>query len=171
MARTRAKTLVVTGTVLVLAAGIATVVIVNSGRQPATSQQAAPASEESFKQQSLARMNQAKQWALACFMFAQDHQSEFPKNFDQIKAGGYVRDLSDLNWEIVSGGNINSFTNPVQTSRTILLREAKPRLSPDGKYIRVYAFADGHAELISSPDSDFDVLEKQRGLLVVPAKN
>ena len=54
---------------------------------------------------------------------------------------------------------------------TMLLREKTSRQSPDGKFVKAYAFVDGHAELISSPDDDFAALEKQREFLVHPATN
>ena len=61
--------------------------------------------------------------------------------------------------------NGNKFADP---ANTILLREKESRQSPDGKFCRVYAFADGHVQLTSTPDDDFASLEKQRGYLVYP---
>ena len=114
-------------------------------------------------------MTQAKQWALCCIMFADDHQNQLPKDFTQMKT--YAGSLSSANWEIVSGGNVSSFNNPSKTMLTILLREKESSRSPDAKYFKAYAFADGHAELISSSDDDFAAVEKQRGFLVHPATN
>jgi hypothetical protein len=68
----------------------------------------------------------------------------------------------------VSGGNLNALRDP---HKTILLREKKARQSPDGKFVKAYAFCDMTAELISSPGDDFSALEQQRGFLVHPAKN
>ena len=169
MAWTKAKTAVVAGAVLILAAGTTTVIVKNSGHHRPVKLQWTPAEEESFQQESVARMNQSKQWALASIMFADDHRNQLPDNFEQLKT--YVRSLSSSNWEIVSGGNMNSFVNPSQNSRIIILREKESRQSPDGKFVKAYAFVDGHAELISSPDDDFAALEKQRGFLIQPAKN
>ena len=114
-------------------------------------------------------MTQAKQWALACIMFADDHQNQLPKDFAQLKS--YAGSLSSSNWEIVSGGNLNGFNNSSRTALTILLREKESIQSPDGKCFKAYAFADGHAELISASDDDFAPVEKQRGFLVHPATN
>ena len=124
------------------------------------------ANEESFQQESMARMTQAKQWALAFIMFADAHGNQLPKNFEQAKS--YVPGLSESNWEIVSGGDFSRFAKPGQT---ILLREKESNQSPDGPFFKAYAFMDGHAELISSPDDDFAALEKQRGFLVQSPKN
>ena len=82
----------------------------NSGHHSLVKSPASPLTEDAFQQESLAHMSQAKQWALACIMFAADHQNQLPKDFAQMKI--YARSLSSANWEIVSGGNVNSFKNP-----------------------------------------------------------
>ena len=102
-------------------------------------------------------------------MFADDNQNQLPKNFQQMKR--YAPSLSFSNSENVSGGNLNSFTNSSHTMKTILLREKKSRQSPGGGFVKAYAFADGHAEMIRSPNDDFMALEKQFGFLVHPAQN
>ncbi|HEY5232460.1 MAG TPA: sigma-70 family RNA polymerase sigma factor [Verrucomicrobiae bacterium] len=167
MAWTKVKTTVFAGVVLILAAGTTTVIVKNYGHHPRVKLQWTPAEKDLFRQESIARMNQSKQWALACIMFAADHQNQLPKNFEQLKP--YVRGngLSSSNWEFVSGGNLHGFAN---VSKTILFREKELRPSPGGKFAKVYAFADGHVEVISSLDGDFAALERQRGFLVQPAK-
>lgn len=123
------------------------------------------AAEQAFGEESKARLGQSRQWALACIMFAENNQNQLPQNFDQL--GRYSGNLSSSNWELVSAGQLNRFSRPAQT---ILLRETKPRQAPDGSYSRVYAFADGHAQLISFPDANFTAAERKLGLLVQPAK-
>jgi hypothetical protein len=169
MAWTKMKTTVVTGAVLILAIGITAVIVEKSGHHSPMKSPASPLTEEAFQQASNEHMTQAKQWALCCIMFAADHQNQLPKDFAQMKT--YAGSLSSANWEIISGGNVNSFNNPSQTTLTILLREKESSRSPDAKYFKAYAFADGHAELISSADDDFAAVEKQRGFLVHPATN
>ena len=163
------KTTVVAGAVLILAVGTTAVIMEYSGHHSPGQSPASPLTEEAFQQEFNEHMTQAKQWALACIMFAEDHQNQLPKDFAQLKT--YAGSLSSANWEIVSGGGLTSFTNPPQTMLTILLREKESSRSPDGKFVKAYAFIDGHAELISSPDDDFAAMEKQRGFLVHPAKN
>jgi hypothetical protein len=124
-----------------------------------------PANEALFQQESMERMNQAKQWALAFIMFAADHGKQLPKSLAQAKS--YVPGLSESNWEIVSAGDFSRFAKPAQT---ILLREKESSQSPDGPFFKAYAFMDGHAELVSSPDDDFAALEKRRGFLAVAPK-
>ena len=97
-------------------------------------------------------------------MFADTHGSQYPSNSWQI--AGSVS-LSDLDWEIVSSGNLPT----ANISRTILLREKEPRFSPRGDFVRAYAFADGHTELLYSPAKDFAAVEKQRGFLAQPVGN
>jgi len=168
MAWTKIKTAVVAGVVLILAAGT-TVAVKYAGHHPPAKLQWTPAETETFQQESLAHMTQAKQWALACIMFADDNQNQLPKNFEQMKR--YAPSLSFSNWAIVSGGDLNSFNHPNQTMLTILLREKESRPSPDGGFVKAYAFADGHAEMVNSPDDDFAALEKQHGYLIHPAQN
>ena len=166
MAWTKAKTAVVAAVVLILAAGTTTVVIKNSGYPSGVKSRPDPATQGSFQRESKVRAQQAKLWALACIMFASDHGDQLPKDFDQSRT--YGPGLSDANWEIVSGGDEKGIVNP---SKTILLREKESRQSPGGEFAKIYAFADGHVQLISSPDKDFAALEKQSGFLVHPVKN
>jgi hypothetical protein len=118
-----------------------------------------------FQQESITRITQAKKWALAFILFADTHGNQLPGNFAQLSP---TAGLPYANWEIISGGYTTNFGNPAQT---ILLREREPRQSPRGAFVKAYAFADGHAELIHSPDQDFAVVEKQRGFLVQPGTN
>jgi RNA polymerase sigma factor (sigma-70 family) len=166
MAWTKAKTAVVAGAVLILIAGTTTVIVKNSGHHSQVKLQPNPAAEESFQRESTVRLEQAKRWGTIFRIFAMENQNQIPKNFEPLKTNASLNGLSDSNWEIVSGGNQDS----ANSDQTILLREKTSRKSPDGKFVKAYVFADGHAELISSPDDDFAALEKQRGLLVQPAK-
>ena len=166
MAWTKAKTTVVAGVVLILAAGTTTMIVKNHGHHSRVKLQWTPAEKAMFQGETSRSINESKQWALACIMFADDHRNQLPKNFEQMKT--YVRGLSSSNWEIVSGGNLNSFAD---TSKTILLQEKESRPSPDGKFLKVYALADGSVQLVSSPDDDFAAMEKKFGYLVQPAKN
>lgn len=169
MAWKKMKTTAVAGAVLILAIGTTTVIVEKFGHRSPVKSPATPLTEDAFQQETRMHMTQAKQWALCCIMFADDHQNQLPTDFKQLKT--YAGSLSSANWEIVSGGNVNSFNNPSQTTLTILLREKESSRSPDGQFYKAYAFADGHAELLSSPDDDFAAVEKQRGFLVHPAAN
>ena len=162
MAWTKAKTAIVAGVVVLLAAGTTTVIVKNSHHHLRVKLEWTPAEKQIFEAETSRRINQSKQWALACIMFTHDHQSQLPKNFEQMKT--YVRGLSSSNWEIVSGGNLNGFAD--DTSKTILLQEKEPRPSPDGKFLRIYALADGSVQLVTSPDEDFAASQKKFGYVV-----
>jgi len=171
MAWTKAKTAVVTGVVLLLAAGTTTVVVKESHRQspPATDEAAIQqkrVAEAQFKQDSIQRITEGKDWAMTFLMYADAHHGQYPKTLAVVKAGNYVKDLSETNWEVVSSGQQRDFKNPAQT---ILLRDKEPRQAPDGSYFKAYAFVDGHSELARSTNDDFETLERERGFLSQPA--
>jgi RNA polymerase sigma factor (sigma-70 family) len=169
MAWTKAKTAVVAGAVLILAAGTTTVIVTHSTQPPAVEQPPGPlVADAMFKAESVRQMNVGKQWGLAFMLYANDHQMQLPKNFDRATIGRYVPGLSETNWEIVSSGSLDSIVAPAET---IMLREKPPRQAPDGTFAKAYVFVDGHVELVSSPNKDFSAVEKQRGFLAVPAGN
>ena len=118
-----------------------------------------------FQQESITRLDQARKWALEFIMFADAHGNQLPADFAQL---GPTAGLSESNWEIVSGGNLNRLAHPDQT---ILLREKEARKSPRGEFVKSYAFADGHVDRLWSPDGDFSALEKKRGFLSQPARD
>jgi len=53
---------------------------------------------------------------------------------------------------------MNAVTNP---GNVIVIRE-KQAWQSNGKWSRIYAFADGHSEIHASPDGNFDEWESQR---------
>jgi len=129
-----------------------------------------------FRKETIARMNLGKQVALAFIMYADDQaEKAFPQSLDQVKVyltttgdhdaeGGATRASAQAHFEVVSRGTLTNFSSPMQT---ILLREKEARRGIDGKWVRVYVFADGHVEAQGSPDGDFDKLEKERGMITV----
>jgi RNA polymerase sigma factor (sigma-70 family) len=142
---------------------------INDPTQSAANLQPNPSADEaSFKLESVVRQTQSRQGALACIRFAQDHQGQLPGDLEQLKTYLPNGGSAGTNWEIVSGGNLNTLRDP---HKTILLREKEARQSPDGKFVKAYVFCDMTAELITSPSEDFSALEQQRGFLVHPAKN
>ncbi|HEX3889567.1 MAG TPA: sigma-70 family RNA polymerase sigma factor [Verrucomicrobiae bacterium] len=104
MAWTKMKTALVTGVVVLLAAGTTTVIVKNHGHHSRAKLQWTPAEKAMFQGETSRLINQSKQWALAFIMFSDDHQNKLPNNFEQLKVQGFVKsDFSDSNWEIVSG--------------------------------------------------------------------
>ena len=161
MAWTKTKTAIVAGAVLLLAAGITTT-IAELSRHPVITRYS---SGEAFRAESIRRINAAKQISLAFILFASDHDNQYPKNFEQVKTM-LPKNISTANWEIMSGGDMNSIRDP---AATILLREKDSMQTPDGSFLKVYAFTDGHVERRSASDNDFASMEKQAGFQVNPA--
>jgi RNA polymerase sigma factor (sigma-70 family) len=168
MAWTKVKTSVVAGVVLILAAGTTTVLVRNAHPHSRAKQQWTPAETQMFQAQTSKLINGSKMAGLSCFLFADDNQHQWPKSFAELKASGQKISISDSDWEFVSGGDKDSFANP---DRTILFREKVSRPSPDGKFVKIYALADGSVQVLSSPDDDFAAVEKQRGYRVQPANH
>jgi RNA polymerase sigma factor (sigma-70 family) len=172
MAWTKAKTVVVAGAILILAAGTTTVVIKHYGHHPPGKLPLTPANMASFDRESTKLLNDAKWATLSCFLFADGHRNQLPKDFTELKASGgggkQSLRLSDADWEFVAGGDKDSFTNP---DTTIYFLQKEPRQSPDGKFVKVYATVNGRVFLITSPDEDFTAAEKERGFLIQRTKN
>jgi len=109
----------------------------------------------------LFKMNNAKQSVMGMIMYANANEDQLPTNFDQAAPylGGDLNsvrsNLSQL--EIVYQGSWKSITNP---GSTIIVRENQPWLY-NGESIKVYGFADGHAQLHAEPDGDFGAWEQQ----------
>ncbi len=123
----------------------------------------ATAEKDALKEQAIAKMNYTKQWLLAFIMFAQDHNGQLPKTFQDANA--YIQDANgnspinqsgDLKpdqFEIMYQGALKAIQNPAQT---ILIREVQPFAGPDGAGMnRTYGFADGHVEVHHADNGDF----------------
>jgi RNA polymerase sigma factor (sigma-70 family) len=168
MAWTKAKTTVVAGIVLVLATGTATVMVKHHNNNSQPKLEWTTTEKQHFEAETSRLVNQAKMSGLSCFMFAGDHHNQWPKNFVELKAARPECELSDADWEFMSGGNRNNLANP---SQTILFREKQPRPSPDGKFLRIYTLADGSVQRVSSPVADFTAMEAKFGFVTQPARN
>ncbi|HUA37660.1 MAG TPA: sigma-70 family RNA polymerase sigma factor [Candidatus Sulfopaludibacter sp.] len=126
-------------------------------------------SEEQQQQMAMHKMSDAKQAGLLLHMFADDNNSQFPTNFDQV-----INYLGNTNFTqvfsnefgIVYKGSLTNIANP---SSAIVVQEHEAWPTYDGKWAKVYGFADGHAQLITQPDNDFSSFEQQHR--VVPSGN
>lgn len=169
MAWNKAKTTLVTGVVLILAAGMTTVMVSKSGHHSRVKLEWTPAERDAFEAESRKRIHDAKWAAMDCFVFAESNHNQWPTSLAQLKAG-YPKDgqadlpagpLSDSTWEFVASGNRNAASDP---ANTVLFRERESRPSPLGEFVKVYVFANGSVELLSSRTEDFAGSEKERGL-------
>lgn len=128
---------------------------------PALVAASAPVDTDEIRQAALMKMSNAKQGVLAFIMFASDNQNVYPTNFSQ--AGNYANAgfLSGLetNFDMLYQGSAGGITNP---AGTIVLREKQAWQNADGRWSKVYGFADGHSEVHTSPNGNFDDWENQR---------
>ena len=107
-------------------------------------------------------MTQGKQLMVALILYASDNQDRFPAaltNVSQYLSPEQVEGGDKFEY-LLGSTNMTSIQSP---SRTIVLREKKPwRRSPDSRWNRTYAFADGHVENARSDTEDFTAWEEEK---------
>ena len=110
------------------------------------------------------KLNDARAITAALRKYASEHQGEFPLNLNQ--AAPYLHKPLETNspltadapltgtndFEIVYQGSQNDLTN-IPLRRVALIRERQPWLTADGKWARVYGFADGAASPVETDDN------------------
>jgi RNA polymerase sigma factor (sigma-70 family) len=122
--------------------------------------------ENQQREIAIQKLDAAKQGMLAFIMFADDNQNQLPTNF--VQAATYMgtnMEQVETNFDITYEGSITNIANPAET---IVLKEKQAWQSIDGKWLKVYGFADGHAVVKSEPSGNFDDFESQH-MAVVPA--
>ena len=108
------------------------------------------------------KLTAAKEGALACIMYADAHGGQFPPNLPATADYANTNYLNQLiaNFDLVYSGAITNIAKPYAT---IILKEKQAWQSrSDGKLVKAYAFADGHAEIHRSEDANFDKWEDER---------
>jgi RNA polymerase sigma factor (sigma-70 family) len=135
----------------------------------AAAKQSTQQPEDPDKQMAIAKMNDAKQIGLGVLMYASDHQNQYPTDFSQLT--NYFKSADDAaaynnQFEIVAQG---STTNLSDAATTLAVRERQPWLS-NGKWIKAYGFADGHAVIMAQPPEGFDAWE-QAHMMPPPVSN
>jgi hypothetical protein len=126
-------------------------------RQQSAAQSAAQAEEA--RAHAILEINTARQSVLGMMMYANEHNNEFPSNFDQAAAYFGNSDVAtNLNqFEIVYHGPVSNVANP---SSAIVVRSVQPWMT-NGKWAKAYGFADGHSEVHSDSNGNFDEWEQQ----------
>jgi RNA polymerase sigma factor (sigma-70 family) len=119
---------------------------------------------EQQKQMAIAKLDYTRGWCLALFLYAEEHQGQFPANFDL--AASFLPDeakdqtnLSADQFEILYQGSRNDATNP---NNVIMIREKEAWQTLDGGWVRAYGFVDGHSEIHKADDGHFGPWEDQR---------
>ncbi|MDE3068184.1 MAG: sigma-70 family RNA polymerase sigma factor [Verrucomicrobiota bacterium] len=105
-------------------------------------------------------MNNAKQFGLAMRMYADDHQNQFPTNYEEMTnyLGNDPNVLSNMSqFQIVYQGSWTNITNPASA----IVAEGQAWQTASGTWAKVYGFADGHVETHISPDGNFETYESQ----------
>jgi RNA polymerase sigma factor (sigma-70 family) len=120
--------------------------------------------EAEFQRETQRRKDDLSQWGLMFIVSANKNNDQSPETWeqvaDQIGAGqrdAFLRSATN-NYEIVYHGKLAQDGS----GETILFRERQPRRSPTGEWFKVYGFADGHTEIHSEPDGNFEAWEQQR---------
>jgi RNA polymerase sigma factor (sigma-70 family) len=114
-------------------------------------------------EESMAKGSYSKNWVMAFMIYSMEHNGTYPKDFEQAAQffpdeGKSETNLTTAQFEIVYQGRYDKIPKPAET---IVLREKEPWLRPDGTWAKWYGFADGHAQLQSDPDGNFDDFEQK----------
>ncbi len=177
MAWTKAKTALVTGTVVLLAVGTTSIFV--------THELKVKRQEKQLEEISATKKYDAGVWASGMELYARQHHGQYPASLDQLD---YSTNLSPgsvfvpgpnrsvivfkmgdgrtlpyavtgtNDFEIVLSDAHSRVINP---GSTIVLRERQTWRTPEGRWARTYAFADGHREVHVQSDQDFDPWEKR----------
>ena len=124
---------------------------------------AGPTSEmEKERKFVMQELDRAKQGVLAFIMFQSDNGEISPTNYLQMAT--YVTNtnfLSELaaNYDLLQTVAATNISTP---STTIILKEKQAWQTSNGRWAKVYGFADGHAELHSEADGNFEKWESER---------
>ena len=130
---------------------------------------ASPPTPLELREEAIARMDFGKHWVLALMLYAQEHEDQLPTDFGQAKDFLPEQAKAETNvttdqFEIVYQGK---WTDVKKPGETIVLREKQAHQMPYGKWARAYGFADGHTEIHSAADGNFEPWEKER--ILTPA--
>ncbi len=133
--------------------------LADAGRNPAPEEDPI---REQVKQMGIAKMNDAKLLVLGMLLFSEEHKGQLPTSYEQISnslaSQGENMKLTGTNqFEMFYSGSIKDIPNP---ATTIVVREPQAWYF-NGKWQRAYGFADGHSEIHSTLDGNFEPWEKQ----------
>jgi RNA polymerase sigma factor (sigma-70 family) len=107
----------------------------------------------------MAKMNNSRHLMMDFIAYASANHGQFPTNFDQVDAYTNQYSISGTDGlQIVYQGSQDEMTNP---SEIIVVQESQASSTYDGKWAKVYGFADGHSEVHVEADGDFSTFEQQ----------
>jgi hypothetical protein len=110
------------------------------------------------------KLNDGRALTAALLRYADEHQGGFPRSLDQVAP--YLPKALDADsppwanapltgtndFELVFQGSQNDLTN-IPPRRVALIRERQPSQDPNGKWRKVYGYADGAASTVESDDN------------------
>lgn len=135
-----------------------------AGKEKARHQLGTEASEE-HQGVMASTFNDAKLYCLGMLLYAQKHLMECPTNLSQTLP--YLRTAHRLpsgtnHFEILYHGSLDKLPNPMTKGIVVIRSDAWK--TPDGRWVRIYGFADGHCERHYASDDNFSAWEKQHSL-------
>ena len=105
-------------------------------------------------------VNDIKRIGMAFYLFAGDHQNQFPTNINEVDLSYFgSTNLIEFAQDQVELVNVN-ISNLKTYPQAILMRERTARQDSDGKWRRIYCLADGSVQTATSYDGNFDAWEK-----------
>jgi RNA polymerase sigma factor (sigma-70 family) len=123
-----------------------------------------PEPEDAVKQQekstAIRKMNNVQQAILAFIMLQDKYQDYYPTNIEaslsmlNIKDPALLEELTNR-YELTYSAPWNTITNP---ATTVVIREKEPVQTSAGNWVLTLGFADGHCEIRSSKDGQFESL-------------
>lgn len=111
---------------------------------------------------SMAKMSDAKNLLLGLIMYASDHQDHYPNSTNELAqspASPYQKLTGTNDFDFTYPGTMQEITN---FAATIIVRERVPWQMANGRWAKVYGFADGHAELHAFDDGNIEAWENAR---------
>ncbi|MDQ6631342.1 MAG: sigma-70 family RNA polymerase sigma factor [Verrucomicrobiota bacterium] len=140
------------------------------GTTIAQNQAAQLPTEEEAKQISDNTVNALKLLGLAIRLYANDNKGQFATNFLQITNELPKTFPGGITLEAFEFAPHSQFVDETMPNM-IIFREKNPRQLSNGKWERVYTFADGSAQKQQSDDGNFDAYEKEHSMTEEMIKN
>jgi RNA polymerase sigma factor (sigma-70 family) len=123
---------------------------------------------EEQQQEVMAKMSYGKSRFMASVMYARKNQGQFPSSFEQVASsfpdgakGG--TDPTDEPFEIVYQGSLKALGGLTNAPEVIVVRQKQP-MPYGNRWAKVYGYGDGHFEIHSQAEKDFEAWENQRML-------
>lgn len=119
--------------------------------------------KEELKRVGILKMTYLKGWANAAYQYADTHGGVLPKSFEDIAShlpqDEQFAELKPEQFEFTYHGRLDTLG---EANRYIIAREKDAfAMRTDRGYARTYVFADGHSEIHSEPDGNFEKWEAE----------